>query len=47
MTPLILCNVPSSVELLGPTTPSFQTRTHDPQFSNNIDASASSNRYDH
>jgi len=26
--------VPPSVELLGPTTPSFQTRIHDPQISN-------------
>ena len=36
----ILCNVHPSVELLGLTshdTPSFQTLTHDPQFSNQID----------
>ena len=39
----ILGYVPLSVELLGPMTPpapSFQTRTHNPQFSNQIDASA-------
>src|SRR6218665_3713225 len=41
MIPSILCYVPPSVEPLGPTTPtSFQTRTHDPQFSNQIDTSA-------
>src|SRR6218665_1548557 len=37
----ILCYmyVPPSVELLEPTTSSFQTRTQDHQFSNQIDAS--------
>jgi len=30
MTPTILCYVPQSFERLVPTTPSFQTRTHDP-----------------
>jgi len=30
--------MPSFIELLEPTTPSFQTRTQDPQFSNQIDA---------
>ena len=34
----ILCYVTPSVELLGPTTPSFQTRTHDHQFLNQNDA---------
>src|SRR6218665_21583 len=35
----ILCYVSPSVEFLGPTTPSFQTRTQDPPpFSNQIDA---------
>jgi|SRR6218665_951109 len=39
MIPLIMCYVPLSlsVELLGPTTPSFQTRIHYPQISNEID----------
>src|SRR6218665_1888957 len=32
MTPTILCYVPQSFERLVPTTPSFQTRTHDPPF---------------
>jgi len=32
MTPSIMCYVPQSVERLVPTTPSFQTRTHDPPF---------------
>src|SRR6218665_3766167 len=40
MTPSIQCYVPQSVERLVPTTPSFQTRTHDPPFSNQIDASS-------
>src|SRR6218665_110134 len=30
MTPTIMCYVPQSFERLVPTTPSFQTRTHDP-----------------
>ena len=37
--PSITCYVSSSVELLGPTTPSFQTRIHGLQISNQIDAS--------
>src|SRR6218665_2209107 len=32
MTPSILCYVPQSVERLVPTTPSFQTQTHDPSI---------------
>ena len=40
MIPSILCYLPPSVELLGPMTLRFQTRTHDPQFSNQIDAGA-------
>src|SRR6218665_907593 len=41
MTPTILCYVPQSFERLVPTTPSFQTRTHDPpHFSNQIDTSS-------
>jgi len=36
---LCLCYVLPSVELLGPATTSFQTRTHDPPFSTKIDAS--------
>jgi len=35
----VLRSIPPSVELLAPTTPSFQTWTHDPQFSKHIDAS--------
>ena len=31
MIPSIMCYVPPSVEPLGPTTPSFQTRIHDPR----------------
>ena len=31
MIPSIMCYVPPSVELLEATTPSFQTRIHDPQ----------------
>src|SRR6218665_4050105 len=38
MIPSILCYVPPSVELLGFMTRRFETRTHDPQFSNQIDA---------
>jgi len=38
MIPSILCCVPQSVELLGPTTPSFQTRSHDLQILKQIDA---------
>ena len=34
----ILCYVPPSVELSGPTTPKIKTRAHDPQFSIHIDA---------
>jgi len=37
--PSILCYMPPPVERLGRTTPIFQTRTQDPQFSNQIDAS--------
>ena len=40
MIPQILCYVPPSVKLLGPKTPSFQIRTHDPQLSTQIDATA-------
>jgi len=40
MIPSIMCYGPPSVELLGPTIPHFQTRLHDPQISNQIDASA-------
>src|SRR6218665_1220750 len=40
MTPSILSYVPQYVERLVPTTPSFQTGTHDPHFSNQIDASS-------
>ena len=36
---MIPSDVPPSVKLLGPVTPSFQPRTHDPPFSNQIDAS--------
>jgi len=38
MIPYILCYKHPFVELLRPTTPSFQIRTHNPQFSNQIDA---------
>jgi len=38
LVPSILPYMPPSVELLGPITP-FQTWTHDPQFSYQIDAS--------
>jgi len=38
MIPSIMCYVPPTVEPLGPTTTSFQTRIHDPQISNQIDA---------
>jgi len=34
-----MCYVPPSVELLGPMTPSSQIWIHDPQISNQIDAS--------
>ena len=37
--PSFQCYVLRSVELLGPTTPNFQTWAHDPQFSNQIDTS--------
>ena len=41
MIPSIMCYVPPSVELLEPTTPSFQTQIHTPQISNQTDASGS------
>ena len=37
-----MCYVFLSVEILGSTTPSFQTQIHDPQFPNQIDASVAS-----
>ena len=40
MIPSIICNVPPSVELLGITTPIFQTRINGPQISNQLDATA-------
>src|SRR6218665_377316 len=40
MIPSILCYGPPAVELLEPRFPSFQTRTHEPQFSKQIDATA-------
>jgi len=37
MIPSVLCYVPPSVELLGPTpSPSFQTQINEPQISNQI-----------
>ena len=34
----ILCYVPPTLELLGPTAHSFQTRTYNPPVSHQIDA---------
>jgi len=41
----IVCNIPPSVELLGPPITSLNTRIHDPQISNQIDAPVTKNRH--